>query len=62
VPRSLIIAVSRTSRSEAAVSPAAGGDIAIYFCRDPVDFRFSINGLSVMVEATLDFVKKRRNP
>ena len=55
----------------AAVTPAIAGDMAIYLCRDPVDFRMGINGLSVMVEATLKFdpfsrnlfcfVNKRRN-
>ena len=47
------------------------GDIAVYLCRDPVDFRAGINGLSVLVEQTLKydpfsrnlfgFVNKRRN-
>ena len=41
--------------SASAVSPSTVGDIAIYICRDPVDFRMGINGLSVMVEATLNF-------
>ena len=59
------------SGAASAVTPAAVGDIAIYLCRDPVDFRMGINGLSVMVEATLKFdpfsrnlfcfVNKRRN-
>ena len=62
---------ARTSRSASAVSPPVIGDIAIYLCRDPVDFRLGINGLSIMVEATLKydplsrnlfcFVNKRRN-
>ena len=62
--------VGAGSNAAAAVSPAAG-DIAIYLCRDPVDFRKGINGLSVLVEATLRynpfsrnlfcFVNKRRN-
>jgi transposase len=53
------------------VEPGAMGDIAIYLCRDPVDFRAGINGLSVLVEQTLKydpfsrnlfgFVNKRRN-
>lgn len=53
------------------VEPAAGGEIAIYLCRDPVDFRAGINGLSVLVEQTLKydpfsrnlfaFVNKRKN-
>lgn len=57
--------------ASAAASPSASDDIAIYICRDPVDFRMGINGLSVMVEATLRydpfsrnlfcFVNKRRN-
>ena len=59
------------SGSASAVSPPTVGDIAIYICRDPVDFRMGINGLSVMVEATLKydpfsrnlfcFVNKRKN-
>ena len=43
-----------------AVVPEAG-DIAIYLCRDPVDFRMGINGLSVMVEATLRYDPFSRN-
>jgi len=52
------------------VSPTAG-EFEIYICREPVDFRMGINGLSVFVEATLKydpfsrnlfcFVNKRRN-
>ena len=37
------------------------GDIAIYLCRDPVDFRKGINGLSVLVEATLKYDPFSRN-
>ena len=58
-------------RQSSAVSPPAAGAIAIYLARDPVDFRLGINGLSVLVEATLKFdpfsrnlfcfVNKRRN-
>ncbi len=58
------------TRAAASVAPGAG-DIAIYLCRDPVDFRMGINGLSVLVEATLRhdpfsrnlycFVNKRKN-
>ena len=44
-----------------AVAPAVVGDISIYLCRDPVDFRMGINGLSVMVEATLKFDPFSRN-
>jgi transposase len=53
------------------VEPSASGGIAVYLCRDPVDFRAGINGLSVLVEQTLKydpfsrnlfgFVNKRRN-
>ena len=42
------------------VAPIAG-DIAIYLCRDPVDFRKGINGLSVLVEATLKYDPFSRN-
>ena len=45
----------------AAMSPAAEGDITIYLCRDPVDFRKGINGLSVLVEGTLNFDPFSRN-
>jgi transposase len=65
------IGQDRASASDAAVSPSAGGKIAIYLCRDPIDFRCGINSLSVLVEATLKydpfsanlfgFVNKRRN-
>jgi transposase len=37
------------------------GDTTIYLCRDPVDFRLGINGLSTMVEATLKFDPFSRN-
>lgn len=33
----------------------------IYLCRDPVDFRMGINGLSVLVEATLRYDSFSRN-
>ena len=59
------------NRQSSAVSPPAAGAITIYLARDPVDFRLGINGLSVLVEATLKFdpfsrnlfcfVNKRRN-
>ena len=41
--------------------PAASGGIAIYLCRDPVDFRMGINGLSALVEATLKYDPFSRN-
>ena len=44
-----------------AVSPPVDGDIEIYLCHDPVDFRLGINGLSVLVEATLKFDPFSRN-
>ena len=50
----------RRARPEA-VSPPTVGDIAIYLCQEPVDFRLGINGLSVMVEATLKFDPFSRN-
>ena len=49
------------SGAASAVTPATVGDIAIYLCRDPVDFRMGINGLSVFVEATLKFDPFSRN-
>jgi transposase len=48
------------ANASAAVAPTAG-DIAIYLCRDPVDFRMGINGLSVLVEATLRYDPFSRN-
>ena len=58
-------------KSAARVRPVATGEISVYLCRDPVDFRAGINGLSVLVEQTLKFdpfsrnlfgfVNKRRN-
>ena len=48
------------SRGLAAVSPVAD-DIAIYLCRDAVDFRKGFNGLSVLVEATLAYDPFSRN-
>lgn len=54
-----------------AVAPPTFGDLTIYLAQEPVDFRLGINGLSMMVEATLKFdpfsrnlfcfVNKRRN-
>jgi transposase len=45
----------------AAVSPPTIGDITIYLAQEPVDFRLGINGLSVLVEATLRFDPFSRN-
>jgi transposase len=60
-----------TGGDAASIAAPVIGDIAIHLCRDPVDFRMGINGLSVLVEATLKydpfsrnlfcFVNKRRN-
>ena len=44
-----------TTRRGQAVSPPTVGDITIYLAQEPVDFRLGINGLSVLVEATLRF-------
>ena len=63
--------MARIRDARAAVSPPTFGDVTIYVAQDPVDFRLGINGLSVLVEATLKFdpfsrnlfcfVNKRRN-
>lgn len=44
-----------------AVAPPTIGDITIYLAQEPVDFRLGINGLSVLVEATLAFDPFSRN-
>ena len=44
-----------------AVSPPTFRDIMIYLAQEPVDFRLGINGLSVLVEATLRFDPFSRN-
>ena len=43
------------------VVPPTIGDITIYLAQEPVDFRLGINGLSVLVEATLAFDPFSRN-
>ena len=48
-------------RRESAVAPPTLGDITIYLAQEPVDFRLGINGLSVLVEATLAFDPFSRN-
>ena len=50
-----------SDKASSPVSPPTVGGIAIYICRDPVDFRMGINGLSVMVEATLRYDPFSRN-
>ena len=52
---------SGTSKRPSAVAPPTYGDVTIYLAQDPVDFRFGINGLSTMVEATLQFDPFSRN-
>ena len=52
---------SKQGDASSAVAPTMMGGVAIYLCRDPVDFRMGINGLSVMVEATLKFDPFSRN-
>jgi transposase len=49
-----------SGRRRSAMTPTFG-DTTIYLCRDPVDFRLGINGLSTMVEATLKFDPFSRN-
>ena len=44
-----------------AVAPPTFGDITIYLAQEPVYFRLGINGLSVLVEATLAFDAFSRN-
>ena len=51
---------SGNGRRRSAMVPTSG-DVTIYLCRDPVDFRLGINGLSTMVEATLKFDPFSRN-
>jgi transposase len=48
-------------RRGSAVAPPTIGDITIYLAQVPVDFRLGINGLSVLVEATLRFDPFSRN-
>jgi transposase len=52
---------SGTGRRASVVAPPTIGDITIYLAQDPVDFRLGINGLSVLVEATLRFDPFSRN-
>ena len=48
-------------RRGSAVAPPTIGDITIYLAQESVDFRLGINGLSVLVEATLRFDPFSRN-
>ena len=49
------------ARGVAAVRPPVDEDIAINVCLDPVDFRMGINGLSVLIEASLKYDPFSRN-
>ena len=50
-----------SGKRSSAVSPPTYGDITIYLAQEPVDFRLGINGLSMMVGATLRFDPFSRN-
>ena len=51
----------RRRRGMAAVQPPLGADVTINVCLDPVDFRMGINGLSVLIEASLKYDPFSRN-
>lgn len=51
----------RRGRGVAAVRPPDDGDVTINVCLDPVDFRMGINGLSVLIEASLKYDPFSRN-
>lgn len=51
----------RRRRGVAAVQPPDDGDVTINVCLDPVDFRMGINGLSVLIEASLKYDPFSRN-
>jgi transposase len=53
--------VSGEGKRGSAVSPPTVGDVTIYICQEPVDFRLGINGLSVLVEGSLKFDPFSRN-
>jgi transposase len=52
---------SSASKKPSAVAPPTYGDVTIYLAQEPVNFRLGINGLSVLVEATLAFDAFSRN-
>ena len=54
--------VDRRGRGIAAVRPPLDDEITIHVCLDPVDFRMGINGLSVLIEASLKYDPFSRNP
>ncbi len=47
--------VDRREGGISAVRPPVDEDITINVCLDPVDFRMGINGLSVLIEASLKY-------
>ncbi len=51
----------RRRHGVAAVRPPDDGDVTINVCLDPVDFRMGINGLSVLIEASLKYDPFSRN-
>ena len=51
----------RRRHGVAAVRPPDAGDVTINVCLDPVDFRMGINGLSVLIEASLKYDPFSRN-
>ena len=51
----------RRRRGMTAVRPPLGEDLTINVCLDPVDFRMGINGLSVLIEASLKYDPFSRN-
>jgi transposase len=51
----------RQRRGTAAVRPPLDEDLTINVCLDPVDFRMGINGLSVLIEASLKYDPFSRN-
>jgi transposase len=51
----------RRRRVKASVRPPLGEDVTINVCLDPVDFRMGINGLSVLIEASLKYDPFSRN-
>ena len=53
--------VDRRGRGIAAVRPPLDDEITIHVCLDPVDFRMGINGLSVLIEASLKYDPFSRN-
>jgi transposase len=51
----------KRARGVAVVRPPLDEDVTINVCLDPVDFRMGINGLSVLIEASLKYDPFSRN-